>query len=159
MKFSKEVTINAPAEKVWDIVGHNFADIGKYDGLVSSSVINHDLPKLNGSPYGGRVCESSFGTINEKFIEYDEGGMTFSFQGDIKSPVFSNVINTVAVIAVNETTSKIIATPNVDLTFLGKVMFPLIRLSLGSAVGNGLLDLKYFAENDKVSPRKLASQK
>lgn len=102
MKFSKEVTINAPAEKIWDIIGHNFADIRKYDELVSSSVINHDLPKLNGSLYGGRICETSFGTISEKFVAYDEEGMTFSFQGDIKSPVFSNVTNTVAVTAVND---------------------------------------------------------
>jgi hypothetical protein len=38
-------------------------------------------------------------------------------------------------------------------------MGPLIKASLGSAVKKGLEDLKYFAENNKVSPRKLDSQK
>ncbi|MGK0174638.1 MAG: hypothetical protein ACI9AT_001018, partial [Ulvibacter sp.] len=67
MKIIKEVIINTPAEKVWDIVGRNFAKIGNWDGGVSSSVVNNNFPNVNGSPYGGRVCETSFGTINEKF--------------------------------------------------------------------------------------------
>lgn len=159
MKILKEVSINAPAEKVWNIVGHNFAKIGNWDGSVSSSVINNDFPKVNDSPYGGRVCETSFGTIKETFTAYDETGMTFSFQGDITSKLFSNVINTVTVIAVNENTSRIIASPNVDLTFLGKVISPLIKVGLGSAINKGLEDLKYYAENNKISPRKLAAQK
>jgi len=159
MKIIKEVSINSPAEKVWDIVGRNFAKIGNWDGSVSSSVVNNDFPKVNGSPYGGRVCETSFGTINEKFTAYDDNGMNFSFQGDITSKIFSNVINTVTVIPVSKNKSRIIVSPNVDLTLLGKIMSPLIKAGLGSAIKKGLEDLKYFAENNKVSPRKLASQK
>jgi hypothetical protein len=159
MKILKEVIIGAPAEKIWDIVGHNFAKIGNWDGSVSNSVVNNDFPKVNGSPCGGRVCETSFGTIKEKFTAYDENSMTFSFQGDITSKVFSNVMNTVTVVPMGKKKSKIIASPNVDLTFLGKIMSPLIKSGLGSAIKKGLEDLKYFAENNKVSPRKLASQK
>jgi hypothetical protein len=159
MKILKEVSINAPADRVWDIVGHNFAKIGNWDGSVSSSIVNNSFPKVNGSPYGGRVCETSFGTINEKFTAYDEKGMTFSFQGDITSPVFSNVLNTVTVIPVNANKSRVITSPNVDLTFLGKVMSPLLKAGLGSAIKKGLEDLKYYTENNKISPRKLKSQK
>jgi len=159
MKIFKEVSINVPAEKVWAIVGQNFAKIGEWDGTVSSSKINNDFPKVNGSPYGGRVCETSFGTINEKFITYDEKRMTFSFQGDIKSPVFSNVLNTVTVVPVNANKSRITASPNVDLTFIGKVISPLIKAGLGGAIKKGLKDLKYYAENDTISPRKIASKK
>jgi len=159
MRILKEVNINAPAEKVWDIVGLNFAKIGNWDGSVSSSTVNNSSPKVNGSPYGGRVCETSFGTIKEKFTAYNEKEMTFSFQGDITSPVFSNVINTVKVIPVSANESRVIAAPNVDLTFLGKVMSPLIKAGLGGAIKKGLEDLKYYAENNKISPRKLKSQK
>jgi len=159
MKILKEVSINAPAEKVWDIVGHNFAKIGNWDASVSSSIVSSDLPKVNGSPYGGRVCETSFGRINEKFTAYDEKEMTFSFQGDISSPIFSNVLNTVQVFSVSANQSRIIASPNVDLTFLGKVMSPLIKAGLGSAIKKGLEDLKYYSEHNKISPRKIASKK
>tara|TARA_B110000211_G_C14056203_1_gene543489 strand:+ start:1518 stop:1997 length:480 start_codon:yes stop_codon:yes gene_type:complete len=159
MKFSKEITINASAEKVWNIIGLNFADVGKWDGAVSKSIINKQATIVNGSPYGGRICETSFGKISEKFTAYDEAGMTFSFQGDIKSPIFSNVISTNTVVTIDENTTKVIATPNVDLKTLGFIMYPLIKAGLGSAVQKGLNDLKHYAENDKLSPRKLASQK
>ena len=158
MKIFKEVSINVPSEKVWAIVGQNFAKIGEWDGTVSSSRINNDFPKVNGSPYGGRICETSFGTINEKFTIYDEHKMTFSFEGDIKSPVFSHVLNTVTVIPVNPTKSRITASPNVALTFFGKVMSPLFKAGLGSALKKGLEDLKYYAENDEISPRKMAAK-
>jgi hypothetical protein len=115
----KEVSTNTPVEKVWDIVGRNFAKIGDWDGGVSSLVVHKNFSKVNGSPYGGRVCETSFGTINKKFTAYDEKGMKFSFQGAITSKICSNVLNTVTVIPVNSTKSKIIASPNVGLTLLG----------------------------------------
>jgi len=158
MKFSKDITINAPAEKVWDILGHQFTDVGKWSRLVSQSVINNDAPKVNNSPVGGRLCETSIGKISEEFTAYDEEGMTFSFKGVITSKVFSNVISTNAVTAIDENTSKVTVTPNVDLKALGILMYPLIKMNLGKLIKQGLIDLKYFAENDKPSPEKLASQ-
>ena len=158
MKFSKDITINAPAEKVWDILGHQFTDVGKWSRLVSQSVINNDAPKVNNSPVGGRLCETSIGKISEEFTAYDEEGMTFSFKGVITSKVFSNVISTNAVTAIDENTSKITVTPNIDLKVIGMIMYPLIKMNLGKLIKQGLIDLKYFAENDKPSPEKLASQ-
>jgi len=159
MKFSKDITINAPAKKVWDILGHKFADVGQWSRLVSQSVVNNDAPKVNKSPVGGRLCETSIGKISEEFTAYDEEGMTFSFKGVITSKVFSNVISTNAVTAIDENTSKVTVTPNVDLKAFGILMYPLIKMNLGKILQQALIDLKYFAENDKPSPEKLASQK
>jgi len=159
MKFSKDITINAPAKKVWDILGHKFADVGQWSRLVSQSVINNDASKVNNSPVGGRLCETSIGKISEEFTAYDEEGMTFSFKGVITSKVFSNVISTNAVTAIDKNTSKVTVTPDVDLKALGILMYPLIKMNLGKLIKQGLIDLKYFAENDKPSPEKLASQK
>ena len=159
MKFSKDITINAPAKKVWDILGHKFADVGQWSRLVSHSVVNNNAQKVNNSPVGGRLCETSIGKISEEFTAYDEEGMTFSFKGVITSKVFSNVISTNAVTAIDENTSKVTVTPNVDLKMIGILMYPLIKMNLGKLIKQGLIDLKYFAENDKPSPEKLASQK
>jgi len=98
MKFSKDITINVPAKKVWDILGHKFADVGHWSRLVSKSVINNDASKVNNSPVGGRLCETSIGKISEEFTAYDEEGMTFSFKGVITSKIFSNVISTNAIL-------------------------------------------------------------
>lgn len=157
MKIQKTIIVNVPAAKVWDILGHNFARIGEWDASVSSSVARDDIPKVDGAPYAGRVCETSFGTISERFTTYDERGMSYSFQGDISSPVFSNVLNTVSVTAVDENTAKVVASPDVDLTFFGTVISPLVRFGLGGAIQKGLEDLKYFAETGAISPRKHAA--
>ncbi|MFT5895236.1 MAG: hypothetical protein ACI8VW_002110, partial [bacterium] len=54
-------------------------------------------------------------------------------------------------------TSEVLATPHIDLTFLGTLMSPLIKLQLSKAVIGGLDDLKYYVENGMPSPSKLAA--
>jgi len=159
MKFSKDITINTPAEKVWDILGHKFADVGQWSRSISKSVVNTNAPKVNNSPVGGRLCETSIGKISEEFTAYDEEKMTFSFKGVITSKMFSNVISTNTVTAIDENTSKVTVTPNIDLKTFGILMYPLIKMNLSKLINEVLIDLKYFAENDKPSPEKLATQK
>lgn len=158
MNFSKDITINAPADKVWDILGHKFTEVGQWSRSISHSVINIDAPKVNNSPVGGRFCTTNIGKISEEFTAYDEEKMTFSFKGVITSKVFSNVINTSTVTAIDESTSKVTVTPQVDLKILGLLMYPMIKMNLSKIIKEVLIDLKYFAENDKPSPEKIASQ-
>ncbi|PCI90160.1 hypothetical protein COB18_01850 [Candidatus Kaiserbacteria bacterium] len=158
MKFSKEITINAPAEKVWDILAHKFTEVGSWARSIPHSVVNNEAQKVNNSPVGGRVCETSIGHISEEFIDYNEEGMTFSFKGVITSIMFSNVISTNTVEVIDENTSKVTVTPSIDLKVLGLLMYPLIRMSLSKTINEVLIDLKYFAENDRPSPEKLATQ-
>jgi carbon monoxide dehydrogenase subunit G len=159
LNFSKEIVINVPAEKVWNMIGRDIADIEKWDSGVSHSVVVMEGPKLDGAPYVGRVCETAFGKIKERFITFDDKGMTFSFQGDIESKVFGDVLNTVTVTIIDSNTAKVTVTPNVDLKVLGRIIKIVIKSKLAKAVENSLKDMKYFAENDKVSPRKLKTQK
>jgi hypothetical protein len=105
------------------------------------------------------LCDTSIGKISEEFTAYDEKGMTFSFKGVITSKVFNSVISTNAVTSIDENTSKATFTPNIDLKTIGILIYPLIRIYLSKTIMEGLKDLKYFAENDKPSPAKLATQK
>ncbi len=159
MEFSKEITINAPAEKVWDILAHQFADVGSWARSISESSVNRDAQNVGNSPVGGRVCSTSIGHISEEFIDYDEEGMTFSFKGVITSKMFTSVISTNLVTAIDDNTSKVTVTPSINLTPLGMLMYPLIKMNLSKTINEVLLDLKYFAENDKPSPEKNATQK
>ena len=159
MKFSKDIVINAPAEKVWDILAHKFTDVGQWSRSISQSTINNDAPKVNNSPVGGRLCDTSIGKISEEFTAYDEEGMTFSFKGVITSKLFSNVISTNTVSVIDDNSSKVTVSPEIDLKTLGMAMYPLIKMNLSKTIKGVLIDLKYFAENDKPSPEKLATQK
>ncbi len=157
MKFSKQIIVNAPAEKVWEVLGRDFANVGNWATLVSHSEANTEAPVVNNSPVGGRFCNTSLGKISEEFTAYDDQNMSFSFKGVITSIMFNNLINTSKVTAIDDNTSEVTATPNIELTFLGTLMFPLIKLQLSKAVSGGLDDLKYYVENGKPSPAKLAA--
>lgn len=157
MKFSKQIIVNAPAEKVWGVLGRDFANVGNWATLVAHSEVNTEAPVVNNSPVGGRLCNTSIGKISEEFTAYDDQNMSFSFKGVITSKMFTNLISTNKVTAIDDNTSEVIATPNVELTFLGTLMFPLIKLQLSKAVSGGLDDLKYYVENGKPSPAKLAA--
>jgi len=157
MKFSKQIKINAPAEKVWNILGRDFENVGKWATLVGHSEINTEAAVVNGSHVGGRLCSTSIGKISEEFTEYDDQNMSFSFKGIITSKLFTKVISSNKVTAIDENTSKVTATPQIDLTFLGTLMSPLIKLQLGKSVDEGLEDLKYYVENGKPSPAKLSA--
>ena len=60
MEIERQVTINASAKKVWDIVGTKFSDIAEWASFVQES---HDNPDLE--PGEGRVCQTSFGPVSE----------------------------------------------------------------------------------------------
>ncbi len=159
MKFSKQITVNAPAEKVWEVLGRDFANIGVWSTAVSHSVANDKLAIVNNSPVGGRYCDTSFGKISEEFTAFDDDKKTFSFKGVFDSKMFTSVINTSGLRTIDENTTEVSFGPNIQLSFIGTLMYPMIRMMLGKAVDTILEDLKYFVENGKPSPKKLAAQK
>ena len=159
MKFTKQVSVNASADKVWDVFGRGFADIGVWSTAVSHSVANNNLPSVNNSPVGGRLCETSIGKISEEFTAYDDDKKTFSFKGVITSKMFNSVTNSAEVTSTDENTTLVKITPEIKLTFLGNLMSPLIRMQLSKLTDQILDDLKYYVENGKPSPSKIASQK
>jgi DNA-binding beta-propeller fold protein YncE len=157
MKFSKRIIVNAPAEKVWEVLGSDFVNVGNWATLVTHSEVNTEASVVNNSPVGGRLCNTSIGKISEEFTAYDDQDMSFSFKGVITSIMFTSVISSNKVSAIDDNTSEVLATPHIDLTFLGILMSPLIRLQLSKAVSGGLNDLKYYVENGMPSPSKLAA--
>jgi hypothetical protein len=159
MEFSKKIIVNAPADKVWDILGKDFANIGTWSSAVFKSVANDALPSVNNSAVGGRYCDTSFGKISEEFIAYDDDKKTFSFKGVFSSKMFHSVVNSTGVTAINDNKTEVHFGPNIKLSFIGMLMSPMIRMMLGKAVDSILADLKYYVENGKPSPAKVASQK
>ena len=159
MKFTKQVSINASAEKVWQVAGREFADVGVWATAVSHSVANNKLPSVNNSPVGGRLCDTSLGKASEEFTAYDDKKMSYSFKGVFKSKMFNDVTNTLEVTSINANTTKVHITPALKLTILGSLMSPMIRMMVSRTTDEILDDLKYYVENGKPSPRKLASQR
>ena len=159
MKFSKEAAINAPLDKVWNVYGRDFANIGKWATSVQSSSANTELPPVNNSPVGGRVCATSFGNISEEFTAYDDAKKTFSFKGVFKSPMFKSVVNSSELHSQGEGSTVVKITAEIGLSFTGKLMSPIIKMQLNKALDEILSDLKHYVETDRISPSKVASMK
>lgn len=159
MKFTKQITINASADQIWNIAGRDFAKIGDWATAVSSSTANDKLDSVNGSVVGGRLCETAFGTASEEFTEYDDAKKTYSFKGVFDSKMFNNVTSSMAVTSIDDHSAKVEIIPALELTLLGVLMYPMIRMQISKVTDEVLDDLKYYVENGKPSPRKLASQK
>jgi len=158
MNFTKQITVNASADKVWNVLGRDFVNVGVWATAVSHSVANNEIASVNNSPVGGRVCETSIGKISEEFTAYDDAKKTYSFKGVFGSKMFKSVISSAEVTSVDENTALVKITPDIKLSFIGIFMYPMIKMQLNKLTDQILVDLKYYVENGKPSPGKLASQ-
>ncbi len=80
MKISidKNVTINAPAHKVWDVLATNYENVGDWATVVPESAARTD----NNGELVGRVCSSAYGDAKEMITSWDEENMSYSYQAD-----------------------------------------------------------------------------
>ena len=69
----KIIEVNASIDKVWDIIGPNFADISNWARGINHSWINENAAKkFEDAPAGGRFCDvQGFGKMQEDILNYD----------------------------------------------------------------------------------------
>ena len=68
--ITKKLEINAPQERVWEVLA-NLGDIQNYNPMVKKSYYNTEIKSEVGA---GRICEfHPMGKVDEKAIEWDEG--------------------------------------------------------------------------------------
>ena len=73
MKISKRTTVEASAERAWEILGPNYARAGDWASAVYVSGARSGPAKVAGAPVAGRTCETSLGPFTESIEAYDEG--------------------------------------------------------------------------------------
>ena len=154
MKFQmkKQITIQAPATKVWRIVAHEFDQISKWSSDIPASKATDNGSGPDAAPVCGRVCTSpGFGDVEEVFTYYDEESMCYGYRGTQMPSFIKNAENNWRVQALSPHTAM--------AEFVGKVeLNPLLALFVipyFSIIGPRVLkELKYYAEHDRPHPRK-----
>lgn len=69
-QVSRQIKINAPKEKVWEVL----ADFGGVSNWAPTVVSAYSTTEANGGVGAGRHCEvKGFGSIEERIPEWDEG--------------------------------------------------------------------------------------
>lgn len=99
MQIQLKQEINASAEKVWDILAHQFAEIADWAPNIESSRVL-DINEVPGqfkvaesAPIPGRVTPNPLGDVTEVLTEYSEENKTFKFEVAGPAPIFSYSAN------------------------------------------------------------------
>ena len=150
-QITKKITINAPVERVWEVL----ADIG---GIANwAPQINHAVTTTEGNPGVGseRQCDvAGFGTVTERFVEWEDGS---HFTYEVSNVALMKLVrNTTSVHAAGDQ-SLITLTMNFWMKFgpLGAPMIPIARILMSKQGKLGLAGLKYHVETGELVGTKL----
>jgi len=84
VRLSVEITIEVPADRVWDIVAGGFDDIGSWASAIRSSRPFDAGPREAPTRGHARVCESTLRIapqVTETLVAYDDRARTFTYEG------------------------------------------------------------------------------
>ncbi len=154
MQLQKEVIINAPASKVWETLGINYASVGDW-----ASIINESGERNNSAgELTGRTCESSYGAVKEMITAFDEDAWLLSYKADGLPAMFKEGGNTWQVHALDANRSKVTMDLKMKLAPLpGFFMGWMIKGKMSKDTDQLMLDLKQFVETGQPTAAKLKS--
>jgi hypothetical protein len=161
------VTIEAPATKVWQVIAHDFANIGRWAASIPTSTALVDLPVPENipehAPVDGRACSAAlpgFSTVHEKFTYFDEGNMRFGYAAVAGLPRFIRYAeNNWSVHTITPERSRIEIRGEIELHGrLGWFLRPLLTWQMERAGKFTLEELKYYLEEGQPHPRKVRAQ-
>jgi hypothetical protein len=156
--ISKTATVNVSADRLWSIVGDDFAKVGEWARGVDSSAPNPDAAVPEGASVGGRVCQApGFGAINETFTSFDPEQRSYAFKATAsKIPSFvRNITNHTSIKPLGPDRAELQLRITADTEGLrGAMVKPLMAHKFSTAIDGVIEDLSIFAESGQVSDGK-----
>ncbi len=158
MQVHIETEINAPAEAVWQILAHQFADMAVWtDTLVESRVV--DLSELSegitiatNAPVPARETTSSFAPKAIEVIkEYSEEKMELTFEAANLPPILSKAANTQRVIAKGPNQCLVTFDLNIGLKGIFKLFEPILKRRFHSTMSKVQGELKVYSETKQAA--------
>ena len=148
--------IDAPIDKVWDILGPNYTSAGDWASSVFVSGARAGTPKVAHAPAAGRVCETSLGPFTETIEDYDPDRHVVSYSATgAKMPGFMKGLRNTWTLKPVGGATEARMTLQADIAFpMNILMGWMMKMQFNKALSETIDDLKYYAENDKPHPRK-----
>ncbi|MEM9790814.1 MAG: SRPBCC family protein [Planctomycetota bacterium] len=156
MQIYRDITIQAPTDRVWRVLGEAYADIGGWMSAVHRSSPRQTDEPIGGAPVGGRVCETDLGPVVETITEYDAERHVVAYNARAESmPSFViGLANRWSLTGYDDTTFvEMRLTMNLKFPF--GVMSPLMRIKMGPVLTHAVEELKHYVETGEPHPRKL----
>lgn len=161
MEIRQDFKIRASSDRVWDIIGHQYAQVGDWASNIYASRQHALVSKLPEAPCAGRICETSLGNFQETITHYSNQHKQVSYtaEGD-KMPFFvKRLANNWTVTPLGDNASQVEMRMEISiLPLFNLVMGPIMRKQMKAASQVVLEDLIYFAEEGIPHPRKVERQ-
>lgn len=158
MQIQKEIMINAPIDKVWQAVGPEFAESGKWGSILASSKPTKSSGP-SGAPCSGRVCQTNngMGGFTETLVHYNEMSkeLAYTAKGDKMPDFVKGLRNHWKLKPVDAKRTKILTNLEMNVGFPFSIFpGPMMKMQMGKMLQMGLEELKYYVENGEPHPRK-----
>jgi len=158
MRLSVEMTIHAPASRIWAILAHRFDRIGEWASAIPASRAAAGAVRETGAPVAGRVCETGvrmYSRVEETIIDYDELGRALTYVGRGLPGFIAEARNRVSVVALDHGRSRVTMQASVrPRGLVGRMLAVPLRLQFEREGRRTLADLKHYVENGRPSRRK-----
>jgi hypothetical protein len=163
-QLTTHLTIDAPADEVWQVIGPGFARIGEWATTIPASAAipapapAAATPVAPRAPVLGRTC--STGTrlmpdITETLTDYDEDRRTLSYQAAGLPAFITAARSTWTVTPAGETTCRVTVTGHFQTRgVLGLVGCWAILAQARHAARHLQADLRHYIKHGTPSPRK-----
>jgi len=156
MKIARELVMDVPADRVWQVLAQDFATIGEWFSGVDHSKVRADVEAPQGAKVGGRICKvPGLGEIQERFTAFDESNKTFAYEVS-GMPFFVKAASNSFVVATIDGSKTRVSLEAITEVVRVIGWLPLIpmRIQLGRLMGMLLEELKHFVEQGDIHPRK-----
>ncbi|BFM18528.1 hypothetical protein R50073_47110 [Maricurvus nonylphenolicus] len=154
MKITKTVTINKPADQVWNLVAHEFDKAHLWMGPIPHSYAIGEGKGCSGAPMEGRMCNltdnPNGAQAKEIITHFSERDKTLAFDVfPVNNPAIipikqNSVQMSVRPLSANQTEVEWVASP--QLKTPAYLFYPLLRMVFPVAFGKLLKGLKDYAE-------------
>ncbi len=154
MKIQKTININAPAEKVWEVLWDNYGRVCEWASTVNSS----DHREVQGNSNGGRTCMSTWGEIHEIVENLNVENKTYTYYADGLPSIMKRAKNTWKVLPKGVNTSEVVIDLDIEFATIPKILMGwMIVPKMKKDINQTLEDLKYFIETGKQTEAKIKS--
>ncbi len=156
MSLHIETEINAPAQKVWEILAHDFAGMAKWTTTLSDSreITGSEIPAgiipAGNAPVPARETTSAIVTAIEVITKYSEENRELMFEAANLPMMLSSARNRQQVAALGDNKSKVSFDIDLQLRGIFKVMAPILKRRFSSTMGNVQQELKTYAETGQL---------
>jgi hypothetical protein len=167
--LTRQITVEAPADAVWDLVGRRFDRIGEWATAIAASAPIAPTPSATaptrspastvaGAPVAGRVCRTGIRLlpeVTETIVAYDDAARTLTYRASGLPAFVATARNTWTVTPVGEQRTRVTLQARFDTRGLISALARwAILIQVGRTSRHLAADLRHYLEHGTPSPRK-----